>query len=62
MNFDKDLQMWLDAWLREIGAVAGTVHIHETDGPIDSVTWSDIDFALLRDLRSARRFYDGRLQ
>src|SRR5437667_11081328 len=32
MNSDKDLQTWLEGWLREIGAIAGTVHIHENGG------------------------------
>ena len=32
MNSDKNLQTWLEGWLREIGAIAGTVHIHENDG------------------------------
>jgi L-methionine (R)-S-oxide reductase len=32
MDFDNDLQRWLEAWLGKIGAIAGTVHIHENDG------------------------------
>jgi len=32
MNSNKNLQTWLEGWLREIGAIAGTVHIHENDG------------------------------
>ncbi len=32
MNFDRDLQAWLEGWLGEIDAIAGTVHVHENGG------------------------------
>jgi L-methionine (R)-S-oxide reductase len=32
MKSDKNFQAWLEAWLGEIGGIAGTVHIHENDG------------------------------
>jgi hypothetical protein len=31
-RFNEPMQTWLMNWLREIGAVAGTLHLHENSG------------------------------